>query len=238
MAFTHIVSTADGDSSGTVTTDAVDTTGATLIVVSVSWYNPGGTPAVSDSEGNTWTGLTAVGAGDYRVRLYYCVSPTTDAAHTFTAAQAGTFPVIGVAAFSGVDTGDPLDQESAGGTVAGGASLQPGSVTPDEDDCLVVTALATDPGNTHTINGGYAEVSVDQSGGNNIGGAIGYLIQTSAAATNPTWSWTAPSHARAAAAVFHAGAGGGGGEEPQYLAGNVSVFSRRVRHRHRPGGGR
>lgn len=210
MAFAVIASTVDGDSKSTVTTDAIDTTGADLIVIEVGWYTAGTTPALSDSKGNTWTGLTARTQGTFRVRMFYCVSPTVGSGHTFTAAGTDSYPEIGVLAVSGVNAADAFDQESAGGGASAATSVQPGSVTPDEANCLVVTGLVSE-GSSITINGGYTAISVNNTGGANMGGGIAYLIQSSAAATNPTWSWTGSGTAAAAAAVFHAASGGGGG---------------------------
>ncbi len=207
MAFTLIASTADGDDALTVTTDAIVTTGADLIVVNLGYF--GGTVELRDSKSNTWIPLSvAPTTSGYEQRLYYCVSPVVGSGHTFTAddgggAVAARYIGIAVLAFSGVNTSDAKDQESAGATNGSATSIQPGSVTPDEDNCLVVAGLGWNSG-TPSINGGYAEIHADAVGGNTVGSAIAYLIQTSAGATNPTWSWSSSVPAMASSVVFHA----------------------------------
>lgn len=205
-AIAHVVSTAAGSVGGApVTTGAIDTTGANLIVVSVSFYNTTA-PALTDSKGNTWTALTArTTATNPGVRLFYCYNPTVGSGHTFTATQAVSFPTIGVSAFSGV-AASPFDQESGASTSGAGTTYQPGSITPSENNCLLVTTVSTNT-TTHTINSSFViGGTVDQSGGNHMGGGIAYKIQTTAGAENPTWSYTASSSRAAAMASFKAAA--------------------------------
>jgi hypothetical protein len=184
----HIATTTAGSSGGNgVTTTAIDTTGADLIVVSGAFF---GTPTLSDSESNTWTALTVQnGSAGEQSRLYYCANPTTDAAHTFTLTGASTFPTIGVVAVSGAAS-SPFDQENGFSVGTNGTSIQPGSITPSEDGCLVVTGVTTAGGASHTINGTYTASVVDNLASNHYGHGIGWHIQSTAAATNPTWSWT------------------------------------------------
>ncbi len=136
MAIALVASTIHGGpTQDTTTTDAINTTGANLIVISNGAF--GDFPTISDSKSNIWVPLTAHTSGGYIQQLYYCVSPVTDSSHTFTAAKPGTFPSIGVLAFSVVKVADAFDQESAGATTSG-TSIQPGSVTPDENNCLIL----------------------------------------------------------------------------------------------------
>jgi hypothetical protein len=60
MAFALIDSVSVGSTGGgTVTSAAIDTTGADLLVLALSWYDAEAAPTISDSETNTWTALTA-----------------------------------------------------------------------------------------------------------------------------------------------------------------------------------
>jgi hypothetical protein len=184
----YVIHTTAGSSGGNgVTTTAIDTTGADLIVVSGAFF---GTPTLTDSEGNTWTALTVQnGSAGEQSQLFYCANPTTDAAHTFTLTGASTFPTIGVVAVSGAAS-SPFDDENGLSIGTSDTSIQPGSITPSEDGCLVVTSLTTAGGANHTINGTYTASVVDNLASNHYGGGIGWNIQSTAAATNPTWSWT------------------------------------------------
>lgn len=199
-----VVQTAVAGSTGgtTVTTGAVDTTGANLIVISVSSYNSAVAP--TDSKGNTWTPLTDRLNGAYHERLYYCASPTVGSGHTFTAAGAASYPTICVLAFSGAHA-TPFDQESGGGA-ASGTSSQPGSITPSEDNCVLVTGVDFGAGVAASINGSFTASSVDYDTSDHMGGGIAYKIQTTAGAENPTWSWTISGVNATAMASFKAAA--------------------------------
>ena len=104
MAFSLIAHTATGSAG---TTSGINTTGANLIVVTVAYDTQSG---VSDSNGNTWTALTAQsGSQDGNARMYYCFNPTVGAGHTFTSAQG--YGAICVSAWSGAAT-SPQDQQN------------------------------------------------------------------------------------------------------------------------------
>ena len=160
------------------TTSAIDTSGANCIIIFISRNNSSGT--VSDSKGNTWTELStfSAGAGLPFVTAYYAINPTVGSGHTFTVSTATQFPNITAEAYSGVD--DYTSQETGTNTSASATSGQPGSITPAADGTLLYSGIAwgASPG-TPTVNSGFV-----------IGnGSAGYLIQSTAAAVNPTWSW-------------------------------------------------
>jgi hypothetical protein len=210
MAFTKIASVdASSSNSGvSVVTAGIDTTGANLIVVHVADYTGGsGDGALTDSKGNTWTGLTAATlAAEVRSRLYYSLSGTVGSGHTFTyTTTSGTsFPSIQVIASA-------FDQQSAN-TNASANSIQPGSLTPPSNDALFVTGLGlgTDVGGTTGINSSFTfELSGDFVGGHAEGGYLAYLIQGTAGALNPTWSWTGLTKDVTTMATFTASVGGG-----------------------------
>jgi hypothetical protein len=198
---------------GGPTTGAINTTGADLIVIAVS-FDGGTTEVVSDSKSNTWTALTAkADAAANKTRFYYCVSPTVGSGHTFTVARSGggnNAAAINVAAFSGVKLASPFDQQNGATEDSGAATLSTGSVTPSEANELVVASLGFDAARTIAVNGGFT-ISDQQnfSGGSNYGNALAYLIQTSIAAANPAFSWTTNTTAAAVIATFKAAAGSG-----------------------------
>ena len=122
--------TGDGGMGG-----AIDTTGATLLVLALDDY-PGVTgEAISDSKGNSWTPLTASTSGAIRVRLWYSFPTTTGSGHTFTVTGTDIFGSCAVQPFSGGGT-HAFDQQN-GTTSASGTSISPGSVTPGTDNQLV-----------------------------------------------------------------------------------------------------
>lgn len=132
------------------------------------------------------------------------------AGHTFS----GDVNVYGIVveAFSGTLTsGNPLDQQNGtrGNVVS---SVQPGNVTPGQDNEVVITycgagAITT---SSFSIDSGYA--ITDQmlfNPGVQYAMALAYLIQTTAGTTNPTWSFAAGNTVGASIATFKASAGGG-----------------------------
>lgn len=165
---------------GSPTTTGVDTTGATLIVVHCAAGST--STAVTDSKGNTLTALTNQGSGTTS-RLFYVTSPITGTGHTFSCN--GSLETAAMEAFSFAGAFDQQNG-SAPGVVT---SAQPGSITPTAPFEVVITGFTFTAVNPATINSGYT--ITDQQGvvgGVSYGNAMGYLIQTAPAATNPTWN--------------------------------------------------
>lgn len=186
------------------TTAALNTTGAKLLVVHAATYQNiaatitdflSGVPT-----GNVWTGLTIqtnnsgpAGALECSSRLFYCANPTVGAVHTFTGTTASGFPSGQAVAFGGVTITSPFDVQNGAQAGAFGSlatTIQPGSVTPSLNNELVLCGISIQPSNvtTCTINGGFTTLDFQEHGANNLGSCIAYLIQTSAAAANPTWT--------------------------------------------------
>lgn len=212
MAITLVVNTAVGSPDGNnVTTSGVDTTGANLLVVVCSDSVFAAARGISDSKGNTWNSLTARLGSAIRVRIHYAWNATVGTGHTFSTTGAGlAYPAIAILAFAGVRTAStPFDQENGAAPGTTGTSQQTGSVTPIENNEVLVAGVSFDPGSTETINGGFTisnQVNVVASANEGVGAA--YLIQTTLAAANPTWSGSSVERATAIA-TFRAAATGG-----------------------------
>lgn len=213
MAYSHIASLVEGLGSGGGTSSALNTSGADIIFVGVSSYQANAQPTLTDSKSNTWTALTASEySGLVRTRIYYCVGPTVGSGHTFALSGAASYSGVGVAAFSGGKQTSPFDVEAGANNAS--TSHQSGSVTPSEDNEIVIASVSTEiSSGSWSPNGGFTLVgAVNFSGGAYWGLGLAYLIQTSAAAANPTWSGWSGSLAMAGTnATFKAAAGGGGG---------------------------
>ncbi len=194
------ITSAGSTDSHAVTSSAIDTTGATLIVVNVSTYAGATAAVLSDSKSNTWSALTVKASTGTRSRLFYCAHPTVGTAHTFTLSTGSSYPTIAVAAFSGADT-NPFDQESGAFTNSPVTTLQPGSLTPTDDRYLVVAGV-THTGTAATIDSGFTASTVDYLDSFHFAGGIAYKIQTTAAAVNPAWTWTTASEAATVMATF------------------------------------
>lgn len=195
-----------GTSAGSgATTDAVDSTGCSLLVA--GYASRINIPTLTDSKSNAWTALTEYAPSSSRVRLYYCAAPTVGSGHTFSVSGgSATYGTVFVLGFSGT-AATPFDKESgSGGT--GGTSRQPGSVTPASNGSVLVSMLSASTTTTNPlIDGSYTAHALSGTGVNQNSG-IAYLIQTTATASNPTWSWTGNDHNAATIAVFSPAASG------------------------------
>ena len=193
MAIALVQSVWKGSTGGaTVTTDAADFTGCDLIVVGHTSFSPNTENTLSDSQGNTWTALTVQQSDAVRFHLYYAAAPSVSSTQTFSLSSVtSSFPALAVVGFSGTHA-SPFDVSNGAVDNTGDNSMQPGSVTPSQNDSLVVTGIGCGTSTVPTMDGGFTvEEASATVGGNHFGIGLAYLIQTSAAAANPTWSYTA-----------------------------------------------
>lgn len=161
------------------TTGSYDSSGDNFIVIGItsSFADDITNHVPTDSKSNTY--VKAIGPitnGD-SVGIYYCENATVGSAHTFTwTGSLGTFGVINVGSFSGMNTSSTLDQTaSATGT---GTTATAGSQTTTNADDLIV-AVAQFGGSTDinfTALNGYA--TVDSRGNLDTTGSgwLGYKI--------------------------------------------------------------
>jgi hypothetical protein len=180
----------------------INSTGANVLVAVLSCdYGSAGYVGSPDFAGNTWTALTAkTQVGGSQVQLWYSIPTSVGAGHVIRFTSSTSFYGAGyVLAFSG-GAASPFEAEGAGATNSG-ATIQPGSLTPALNNELVVTALSNYAG-TPTISGMTGSYGLASSGGNHYGVGIAYLIQTTAAASNPTWDGGGSSDNSAVIACF------------------------------------
>lgn len=204
----HTTTSGLGDS----TSGAINTTGATFLIAAVS-FNTGGSITVSDSKSNTWTALSTIdpGAGA-ATRLYYVANPTVGSGHTFTVAG-GIAASMAVAAFSGVTTTSPLSAGSDVGHFEGTgspASVQAGSITPTQNNCLIICAVGQNRAATPAIDSSMTiSDHVSFTGGDHYGIDLAWKQQGTAAAINPAWSNLNDEAVNAVAAAFKDDGSGG-----------------------------
>lgn len=192
-----------------VTSDPINTTGANLLIASVAWYSAAGadvtTTEFSDSKGNTWTQLNLAGvisSTPTANRMFWSVPTTVGSGHTFEVTETGSYASISVVAISNMSA-TPFDQQAQNEQSAT-TTIQPGSITASQANAVLVTGLAFVTSGTISINSSFVTpVTVDYSPGNGLGSSISVRIDTSASATNPTWSTTGSSgHMSASMASF------------------------------------
>lgn len=208
-----------------VTTSAINSTAATLLA---AWgaYDGGVGPTASDSKSNSWSGLTQRQGAFGRGRAFYSVPGSVGSGHTASLLTSSGFPAICFAVFSGV-AASPVDQENGNGSVTG-TSIATGSITPTEDNELIVAGLMWEgPITGLSIDGsGWTIVdTVAHNGSTNYGAAFAYKIQTAAAAENRTWSWGTSQTVAAAIVSFKAAATGGTDQPIEKRHGGVPFMS-------------
>jgi len=192
-------------------------TGADFIVtVSGTSKTPGLSATHTDSEGNSYTALTAPdgpGSGnqDLRGRIHHCANAIVSGSMTFTRSGSSfSYPAIAAAGYSGIKTTSPFDvQTNSHGS--GVTTLASGTATPSEDNCLVIAGFASNNTNTPTVPSGFtSRESRALVGGLAYGVSLSDQIQTTATARNPSWSWTSNNNdAVALTASFKAAAAAG-----------------------------
>ncbi len=179
------------------TTGSINTTGTDTIVVAVVGTS-GTTPVsgwVTDSKSNNYTVTTGASyqtAFSANIAFWSVATATVGSGHTFTFTPSSnwSFSAMAVLACNGGAASSPLDQQNGAQNNGIGTTLQPGSVTPSTDNQLVVTAVGSPAGGTiASVSAPYTITdTIAYSGGNNMGIAMAYAVQTTATATNPTWT--------------------------------------------------
>lgn len=200
IALVASVKGASTGSSFNTTGAPIDTTGATLLVATLTYFNVDLMAQLTDSFGNTWALLPRRFQTDTAARVFYCPNPIVGTGHTFAVTQ-NQFGSLVVAAFSGVNKLQPLDvQNGATGT---GSTLQTGSVTPTNTNSLVVAALGfRNSGATlSSIDSSFTIIDTDTTSGT-LHGSLAYIVETSIVAKNPTWTFSGGVNACTEIAVF------------------------------------
>lgn len=205
--FTLISHVGAGPSPNGITTGAIDTTLADLLIVSTSYYSGGGTDTISDSYGNTWILAGTHTSGFVVTEMWYVKSAVSGTGHTFTMTGTGIFGAINVLAFSGSNLTSPLDQQTFGtssGTLTMSASHI--SLTPTNANSLLVTGISIwhEPTLNPTIDLSFIFTDGNvYDPVNGFGSAMAYKIQTAIVTENPTWTFNiAPSQADGIFAIF------------------------------------
>lgn len=187
-----IAEAAEGSASGNgVVTDTIDNSGATIgfLHLASTDVDDSAFNLFQDNLGNYWQKLNDdVNSAFARSRFYICYNPRTSDDYQFSVTGPGLAPTVHVKFFKGNYQLAPLDQSNFGS--ASSTTRQPGSITPTEDGELLIVVSSQFGSGDPTINLSF--VGSDSigynsiGGGGNMGGGMWYLVQSSAAAINPT----------------------------------------------------
>jgi hypothetical protein len=177
----------------TVTSTAINTTGANLILTSFVYVDPGFT-GISQSPSQTLFGSKAISiTGGVAVQTWIWFPSTASASQTFTVSGTAGKPSIFVSAWA-TASGGPLDKDAENDNSTGTTTLDvAGPVTPTVNGELCHVCLGFNGTQTSAaINSSFINLTADfiAATANATGGAHAYLIQGIAAALNPAWSWT------------------------------------------------
>ncbi len=177
------------------TTDAIDTTGATLLTAWIPAAGTGDSSSIEfiDSKANTWTILTQSGTGTDGT-WYYSYNKSggalsVGAGHTIATVNNPSYAAPILIAWSGnfSTSTNPFDQQSQGANSAS-------TVTPTANGELVHSGIAISSFEspfTCTVDSGLTVIALVNS--RNVSvlvGCSGYLIQSTAATIGPFWTIT------------------------------------------------
>ena len=201
------------------TATGVTTTGATLLVLGAHYYYSANSTkiSVSNSAGcpNSWQKLTTYGVNGSNgyAQIWYCYGPTTGTADKYTISESGgvvDYFSINVVAFSGTATTSSVFQSGsdAGATSSSGATIQPGSVTPNATGDLVITLVSSgdSAAPSVSVNDSFTSQSY-QDNGKDMDGGLAYLVDGNTNGINPTWTISGDTHLAASIAIFVASSG-------------------------------
>jgi hypothetical protein len=201
MSFSLLTHTIKQSANGTnVTTDAIDTTGAKLLVAITCDNSSGQAP--TDNKSNTWYSFTSqTNVGITRIHVALGSTLNVGTGHTFT--KSAGAPAIAILAFgaTGIISWQTVNTQS-GASSGGATSLQPGSLTPIVNNELIVMGMGDDWGSGLAVDVGTLLDSAILVPGVAFGIASAYEIQITATARNPTWSWTGSKRVQTVMGLF------------------------------------
>lgn len=211
MAITVVATQKVAGSTGG-TTPAFNSTGANCIAV---WLAYGGSPTVTDNQGNTYTAATPR-TNTVAGRWYYCLAATVGASHTVTIGGGSVVASCVVYALAGVATTAAYSSPGGVDVASGTSAAFTVDFTPPENDCIVLQGAGLTTATISAVAGSNSW-TVDQwtsgVGGTNYGSIVGYKIQTTATTVpaNQTFAtWTGAAAGVAVPAIFKSQPAGGG----------------------------
>jgi hypothetical protein len=176
--------------SGT-TSPAINTTGATLLIIVGVASSGGSLVTPSDSQSNTYHAVFATPPSNPTANTYMQIwvayAPTNSASMTWTTPSGMT---CAFSAWNNTQTTAAVIDTSVqnyGTFAAGSTSAQAGSVTPSQTNELLIAAIGySTTTNSWTINDGFTEPTQTQAFSPPM--IFAYLIDSSSAPISPTWT--------------------------------------------------
>lgn len=187
----------DNGTGSSVTTPSINTIGSSLIVVvvGIDSLRPSGSAPVSDSLSNSWTALNPDEGINGNVQISYAWNPIVSSGHTFTAHDSGNNgTAVSVLAFSNTRIlSDPFESQNSNHSMPA-ATVQPGSVTPNSSNDLIITAMgvytAFAPSPVVSVDSGFTIPDTLGAAGSGPANAAwtAYLVAPNGNPVNPTFT--------------------------------------------------
>lgn len=221
-----------GGGGTTATVALASTVAGNFLCIAIGGWNGAGAPTisgVSDSVNGAWTASSFSKAnGNPMVALWYLKSGAGGSITvTVTFSKANIDYGLVVAEFSGGDTSSPASGTPVTNS-GSGTTATAGSMTPADNDVLVLAAVDVDSYTAVTINAGAEGFTLVDSNEGPTGQPINlvYKIISGAPGTPvETWSFASATWA-AGIAAYKPAAGGGGGAVAKYPRGPLLAFDR------------
>lgn len=135
------------------TTGSVNTTGATLLVMSVSDIS-GSAPAGADSKSNTWSLFQgATGGGAFPVKVYDVITPTVGTGHTFTGPGGLADMCVSAWKFTAASPRDVSDKVD---DCMGGSTCNKSITTTQNNDLVIAVMQQLSNATCGTINSSFS----------------------------------------------------------------------------------
>lgn len=188
---------------GSGTSTAIDTTGAKLLIVARSCAPTCVANTISDSKGNTWTGLTLyynTGSTTDGVQIFYVCNATTGTGHTFSTSTTG-FDTLFIGAFSGVGTasGCFVSGTDNGAIASGGGVISLGPVTPQAANNVAILGAGSQTGISASVSLG--TIFQSSTNASYMTGALAWYTTPSTSAISATVT-TGTAFSSGAIAIF------------------------------------
>lgn len=212
MAIAAALVGARGTGGGNTATTTAGTTSASgsTFVAAVSWDASATSPAVTDSKGNSYTGLGTPQADTFGayIQLFVCQNGTGGSSHTATFTTTGSsYPVIHLIEITGAAAAS-LDQIAQGQDFASPFTLT--SPTLLQADEVVISVCANQNGTGNYATSNFTLLSQEPDTSNYWTSGVGSLVVAATTAVTPSWTKGAGA-AGLALATFKQASGGGGG---------------------------
>ncbi len=203
---------ASGNNVSTITTPAITTTSANLIILDEYFYQKLQGSTTTDSKSNTWTNSIArYDSTNLGAQQYYNANITGGASHTFTFnLTTNNFPAIAVTEVSG-HASSPFDQAATVADNSGTSHTTASTGTLAQANNLVMGFGGAGGSATPSVSAPWTQLEQQANDGLHEGLVTGYKIVSATTAQSFTWATSASVEASGHVSIWKDATPGGGG---------------------------